>query len=63
MGHHVGAIPSAIGGHKVELSHVGMVFDVDDRRGSAGRGGSVISSVIRPVSGWVAAFWGWRCPA
>ena len=30
MGHHVGAIPSAIGGHKVELSHVGMVFDVDD---------------------------------
>jgi len=30
MGHHVGAIPSAIGGHKVELSHVGMVFDVND---------------------------------
>jgi len=29
MGHHVGAIPSAIGGHAVELSHVGMVFDVD----------------------------------
>ncbi|MED5447222.1 MAG: Nramp family divalent metal transporter [Planctomycetota bacterium] len=30
MGHHVGAIPSAIGGHEVELSHVGMVFEVDD---------------------------------
>jgi len=30
MGRHVGAIPSAIGGHQVELSHVGMVFDVDD---------------------------------
>ena len=30
MGHHVGAIPSAIGGHEVQLSHVGMVFDVDE---------------------------------
>lgn len=26
MGHHVGAIPSIIGGHAIELSHVGMVF-------------------------------------
>ncbi|MGD9721123.1 MAG: Nramp family divalent metal transporter [Pirellulales bacterium] len=26
MGHHVGAIPSMIGGHNIELSHVGMVF-------------------------------------
>jgi hypothetical protein len=26
MGHHVGAIPSVIGGHNLELSHVGMVF-------------------------------------
>lgn len=28
MGHHVGAIPSIVGGHQVELSHVGMVFEV-----------------------------------
>jgi hypothetical protein len=27
MGHYVGAIPSVIGGHNIELSHVGMVFD------------------------------------
>ncbi len=27
MGHHIGAIPSVIGGHNLELSHVGMVFD------------------------------------
>ena len=27
MGHHVGAIPSVIGGHNIELSHVGMVFE------------------------------------
>lgn len=26
MGKHVGAIPSVVGGHAVELSHVGMVF-------------------------------------
>ena len=28
MGHHVGAIPSVVGGHDIELSHVGMVFRV-----------------------------------
>ena len=28
MGHHVGAIPSMVGGHDIELSHVGMVFQV-----------------------------------
>jgi hypothetical protein len=28
MGRHVGAIPSVIGGHNIELSHVGMVFQV-----------------------------------
>jgi len=27
MGHFVGAIPSVIGGHNIELSHVGMVFE------------------------------------
>jgi hypothetical protein len=26
MGHHVGAIPSMVGGHRLQLSHVGMVF-------------------------------------
>ena len=28
MGHHVGAIPSLIGGHNLQLSHVGTVFEV-----------------------------------
>jgi hypothetical protein len=28
MGHHVGAIPSVVGGHGISLSHVGCVFDV-----------------------------------
>jgi len=30
MGAHVGAIPSAVGGHQVALSHVGKVFVADD---------------------------------
>ena len=29
MGHHVGAIPSAIGGQNLSLSHVGCVFEVN----------------------------------
>jgi hypothetical protein len=29
MGHHVGAIPSVVGGHGISLSHVGCVFDVN----------------------------------
>ena len=28
MGRHVGAIPSIVGGHAIELSHVGMVFQI-----------------------------------
>jgi hypothetical protein len=28
MGHHVGAIPSVVGGHHLQLSHVGCVFQV-----------------------------------
>ena len=31
MGSHVGAIPSLIGGHDIQLSHVGTVFSVDAR--------------------------------
>ncbi|MGH7202095.1 MAG: Nramp family divalent metal transporter, partial [Planctomycetaceae bacterium] len=30
MGHHVGAIPSIVGGHSIELSHVGTVFPVTE---------------------------------
>ncbi len=30
MGHHVGAIPSVVGGHGIELSHTGTVFKVSD---------------------------------
>ena len=29
MGHHVGAIPSVVGGHNIKLSHVGSVFEVN----------------------------------
>ena len=29
MGHHVGAIPSMVGGHGITLSHVGSVFEVN----------------------------------
>lgn len=29
MGHHVGAIPSVVGGHQLQLSHVGCVFAVN----------------------------------
>lgn len=28
MGHHVGAIPSIVGGHQLKLAHVGSVFEV-----------------------------------
>ena len=28
MGHHVGAIPSVVGGHHLQLSHVGCVFQI-----------------------------------
>ena len=31
MGSHVGAIPSLIGGHNIQLSHVGTVFHVDEQ--------------------------------
>ncbi len=31
MGRHVGAIPSVVGGHAIELSHVGMVFPVNSQ--------------------------------
>ena len=31
MGAHVGAIPSAIGGREITLSHVGMVFKLDEQ--------------------------------
>ena len=30
MGYHVGAIPSMVGGHKIELAHVGTVFEVNE---------------------------------
>jgi hypothetical protein len=30
MGHHVGAIPSVVGGHGITLSHVGCVFQVNE---------------------------------
>lgn len=31
MGSHVGAIPSAVGGHDIQLSHTGKVFPLDEK--------------------------------
>ncbi|HET6881664.1 MAG TPA: Nramp family divalent metal transporter [Pirellulales bacterium] len=38
MGAHVGAIPSALGGREIKLSHVGMVFRLDERNMPRWRG-------------------------
>jgi hypothetical protein len=38
MGAHVGAIPSAIGGRQIKLSHVGMVFRLDEQSMARWRG-------------------------
>ncbi|HWB13918.1 MAG TPA: Nramp family divalent metal transporter [Pirellulales bacterium] len=38
MGAHVGAIPSAIGGRQITLSHVGMVFRLDEQSLARWRG-------------------------
>lgn len=38
MGAHVGAIPSAIGGRQIKLSHVGMVFRFDEQSRRRWRG-------------------------
>ncbi len=38
MGAHTGAIPSAIGGHRIALSHVGKVFVVDEASRARWRG-------------------------
>jgi hypothetical protein len=38
MGAHVGAIPSALGGREIKLSHVGMVFKLDEQNRRRWRG-------------------------
>ncbi len=38
MGAHVGAIPSALGGREIKLSHVGMVFRLDEQGRARWRG-------------------------
>lgn len=38
MGAHVGAIPSIVGGHAIELSHVGMVFPIHEESRSRWKG-------------------------
>ena len=63
MGHHVGAIPSMIGGHDIELSHVGMVFESTKDSLVAGGTGSGTSCAINLSSGCRPASWAWRCPA
>lgn len=54
MGHHVGAIPSIVGGHGITLSHVGCVFDVNDK--SLGRWRRWYRHIVRDqVCVWMVA--------
>lgn len=62
MGGHVGAIPSAIGGRTVRLSHVGMVFD--DTAQNRGRWRGWMRHILRDqVAVWmVCSFVGMALP-
>jgi Mn2+/Fe2+ NRAMP family transporter len=54
MGWHVGAIPSAFGGHNIKLSHVGSVFQVDGK--SLPRWKGWYRHVVRDqLMGWMPA--------
>ena len=63
MGHHVGAIPSIVGGHSIALSHVGTVFHVDQE--SRGRWRRWLRHVQREQLGvWMpACFLGLALPS
>ena len=54
MGHHVGAIPSIVGGRDLQLSHVGMVFEVNARVAAA-LAALVSAPAARPVVVWMPA--------
>ena len=56
MGHHVGAIPSVVGGHNIELSHVGMVFDATPDTLRAGVAGTSTCCAINSWCGCRPAF-------
>ena len=63
MGARVGAIPSAIGGRTIGLSHTGCVFPARPRQpGPLDDGGCGTSAAIRP-SGCLPRSWAWPCPA
>ena len=51
MGSKVGAIPSAVGGHEIQLSHVGTVFPATPRTWRAGASGCATCTPIRSGSG------------
>jgi hypothetical protein len=53
MGAQTGAIPSAIGGHRIALSHVGKVFPVDDASLVRWRGW--FRHIMRDQIVWIAA--------
>jgi hypothetical protein len=53
MGRHVGAIPSAIGGVSVDLSHTGKVFAIDEASLPRWRGW--MRHIYRDQSIWIAA--------
>ena len=63
MGHHVGAIPSVIGGRQLSLSHVGMVFQITTD--SLRRWGGWYRTVVRDqVVVWMpACFLGMALPS
>jgi hypothetical protein len=53
MGRHVGAIPSAIGGRSIGLSHTGRVFPVDEANRTKWRGW--LQHIVRDQFIWIAA--------
>ena len=62
-GRAVGAIPSAIGGRTIGLSHIGCVFRPESDNLARWRGWMRhIQSAIRE-SGSSPRSWGWPCPA
>ena len=63
MGAHVGAIPSAIGGRTIGLSHIGCAFRSRGRQPGAMAGLDAAHPARPGRSGSSRRSWGWRCLA
>ena len=62
MGARTGAIPSAIGGRTIKLSHTGKVFGINDKNLSQWRQWLRVISRDSSCCGCRAVFLGWLCP-